>query len=356
MSDLYHLQARLRAMRGRLFARAGYDRLLASPDIPGIAAALRETPYGPYLGSSGGGISDAARIDEALRRNFQDALFRLHYMSSGECREGIRLLLETWEIQTVKTVLRGKASGRTAEEILSSAVPTGLHGEAALQELCRMPNVQAVVDLLATWRDPWSRPLSRAMKEYRSPRDLFVLETALDRFRAVEASARLRKVPRRPRREEEDALSLFLALVVDGANAATAIKVVEEGISPGDAGRYFLPGGRIYARRDFDRILSSKSVPDALERAAKFRFAKALRDIPAPPAGVPVLAAVERRLERALIRAMRAQVRQDPLGWGMAAGYLLDKACEIRNVRMIVRGRQAGLTDPDLKELLILPE
>lgn len=342
-------------MRGRLLSRAGYEKLLASPGVPGILVSLRETAYAPFLGSKGNGISDASRIDEALRRNFQETLSRVFSMSAGECREGVRLLLEIWEVQAIKTVLRGKASGRSAEEILAATVPTGLHGEAALAEMCRMPNVQAVVDLLATWRDPWSRPLSRAVKEYREPRDLFVLETALDRYRAGQAASRLREIPR-PRREEEDALSLFLALAVDVANIATAVKAVEERISPADAGRYFLPGGRTCKRRDFDGILSSNSVPDALERAARSLFAKTLRDIPAAPPGIPVLAAVERRLERALIRAMRWQMRRDPLGWGQPAGYLLDKACEIRNVRMIVRGRQAGLPDQDIKDLLILPE
>jgi vacuolar-type H+-ATPase subunit C/Vma6 len=38
----------------------------------------------------------------------------------------------------------------------------------------------------------------------------------------------------------------------------------------------------------------------------------------------------------------------------MLASFLLNKTREIQNLRMIFRGRMAGLPDPDLMELLIL--
>jgi len=355
MSDLYYLNARLRAMWGLLLARADYEKLLSSPDLHGIAIALRDTPYGRFLDAVRGAAPDAARMEEALRRNFQETLSRLLSMSSGDCRETVRLLLGNWELQAIKTILRGKAAGLPPEEILASLVPTGLHGEAALQELCKQPNLRAVVDLLVTWRDPWGGPLSQAMKGYRDPRDLFLVETALDRFRAGQAESRLRAI-RRPRRgdDQEDALLLFLSLSVDRANLMTALKAVEEQIPLADRRVYFLPGGRIYALRDFDRILSSRSVTEALGLSARSFFAGALKALPASFAGIPILTAVERQLDRALLRAMRALMRSDPLGWGTLAGFLLNKTREIQNLRMIFHGRLVGLPDPDLMELLIL--
>jgi vacuolar-type H+-ATPase subunit C/Vma6 len=193
------------------------------------------------------------------------------------------------------------------------------------------------------------------MKEYREQKDLFVLEAALDRFRAGQAASLLREI-RRPHRgdEREDALSLFLALSVDRANLMTALKAVEEKIPLADRRAFFLPGGRIYAARDFDRILSSRSIADALVFSARSSFSRALGTIPASFAGIPLLTAVERQLDRVLLRAMRARMRSDPLGWGMLASFLLNKTREIQNLRMIFRGRMAGLPDPDLMELLIL--
>jgi len=117
MSDLYNLNARIRAPWGRLLTRSDYEKLLASPGLPEIAASLRETPYGFFIESVGRGISDAGRMEEALRRNFQETLSRLLSVSGGDCREAVRLLLGSWEVQAVKTVLRGKAAGIPPEEI-----------------------------------------------------------------------------------------------------------------------------------------------------------------------------------------------------------------------------------------------
>lgn len=342
-------------MRGRLLAGADYERLLASPGPTEIAAALRETPYGPFLDSFGGKATEAGRVEEALRRNFQKTISGLLTISAGDCREGARLLLEIQEVEAIKTILRGKAARLPAAEILDATVPTGLHGEAALQELCRQPNVRAVADLLTTWRDVWGTPLSRAMKEYREPRDLFVLEAALDRFRAGRAEDRLREIPRPGRGEEsEDALSLFLSLSVDRANLATALKAIEDRIPPGECRRYFLPGGRIYGEKDFEEIRSSKSLPEALGRAARSRLARALKNLLPLSSALPALAVVEVQLDRALLGAVKSSIRRDPLGWGPLAGFLLEKTVEIRNVRMIFRGKRAGIPDADLRNLLIL--
>lgn len=355
MSDLSYLNARVRAMRGRLLARADYERLLASPGPTEIAAALRETSYGPFLDSFDGKASWAERAEEALRRNFEKTASGLLAMSAGDCREGMQLLLEIPEVAAIKTILRGKAARLPASEILGAIVPTGLHGEAALQELCRQPNVRAVADLLTTWRDPWGVPLSRAMSEYREPKDLFVLESALDRFRADRAAKRLRAMPRPHRgNESEDALCLFLSLSVDRVNLATALKAVDERIPPEECRRHFLPGGRACREKEFEEILSSKSLPEAIGRAATSPFARALGSLPPASVEIPVLAAVERQLDGALLGAMKLPIRRDPLGWGPPSGYLLEKTLEIRNVRMIVRGKRAGIPDSELKELLVL--
>jgi vacuolar-type H+-ATPase subunit C/Vma6 len=88
--------------------------------------------------------------------------------------------------------------------------------------------------------------------------------------------------------------------------------------------------------------------------AAMSTFARALKAVPSPLAGIPLLVAVEEQLDRVLLRAMRARMRYDPLGWGPLAAYLLNKTREIRNLRMIFRGRLVGLPDLDLREHLVL--
>jgi len=355
MSDLYYLAARLRAMRAQFLSRRDYERILALPDLPSIAADLRESPYGHHIDSTGGEVPEAARIEEALRRNVSQTLARLLAFSSGDCAEAARLVLGRWEVQTVKTVLRGLVSGASPAEILSSLVPTGLHDEAALEEMCRQSDPRALAELMATWREPWGRPLLRALREYREPRDLAVLESALDRCWVEHAAERLREIRPSPAGSDgEDALSLFVSLSVDTTNLMTVLKEVEDRIVPANRRRFLLPGGKIFDGGALDRIRESPTLAEALQEAGRSLFRRHLAALPAPVPGVPFLAVVERRLDSVLLRASRGIARVDPFGWGPLVSFLLDKLREVRNLRMIVRARLVDLPEAELVHLLIL--
>ncbi len=355
MSDLFYLATRLRAMRAHLLSRREVETILALPDLSSIAAALRETPYGNQIEATGGEVPEAARIEEALRRNVSQTLARLLVLSSGDCAEAVRLVLGRWEVQAVKTVLRGIVSGASPAEILSSLVPTGLHDEAALEEMCRQADPRALAELMITWREPLGRPLLRALPSFREPRDLAILESALDRCWFEQASKRLREIrPSSQGEDGEDALSLFVSLSVDTTNLMTVLKEVEDRIVPVNRDRHLLPGGRIFDENALDRIRASPTLAEAIQEAGMSLFRQPLAALPAPAEGIPFLAVVERQLDRVLLRASRGLARVDPLGWGTLVSFLLDKLREVRNLRMIVRARLVDLPEAELGHLLIL--
>jgi vacuolar-type H+-ATPase subunit C/Vma6 len=355
MSDLFYLNTRLHAMRAQLLSRREYETILALPDLSSIAAALRESPYGQFIESTGGEVPEAARIEEALRRNVSRTLSRLLAISSGDCAEGVRIVLGRWEVQAVKTVLRGIVSGASPAEILSSLVPTGLHDEAALEEMCRQADPRALAELMVTWREPLGRPLLRALPSFREPRDLAILESAMDRCWFEQAAKRLQEIqPSSPWADGEDALPLFVSLSVDTTNLMTVLKEVVDRIVPGNPDRHLLPGGRIFDTNALDRIRASPTLAEALQEAGRSLFLRPLATLPAPAKEIPFLAVVERQLDRVLLRASRGLARVDPLGWGPLVSFLLDKLREVRNLRMIVRARLVDLPEAELGHLLIL--
>ena len=352
MSELDYLNARLRAMRGFLLSRQDYEQILALPDLPALMAYLLDGPYGRSIESVGEATSDVARVEEGLRRNFSETLAKLFAISTGEPQEGVRLLLGYWDIYNLRTILRGKNGRLPAEEILPSLIPTGFLDEAALEELCRQPDLYAVVNLLVTWRSPYGRPLILALKDYHEPKDLLFLELVLDRFYFEQAFGKLEQA--RFTHSDRDALQMILSLLVDRTNLMTALKVVEEQITLVDKERYFLSGGRVYTEQDFDRLMAARTLQEALEGARRSLFEPALRDLEQPPGGISLLSMVERQLDRVLLRKIRALMRTDPVGMAAVVSYLLDKIREIANLRMILRGRLVNLPEPELLRFLIL--
>lgn len=361
MGDLVYHHARLRALHGRRFDRAAYERLLALPDLPAIVTFLRDSRYGGAIARAAPAFpgspvaqegADLERVEEALRRHLSETLRGLIRLSAAEPWPPVERLLGYWEIQNLKTIVRGRVAGLPSEEILSALTPTGLHDEAALAELSRQPSLQALADLLVTWRDPYAVWLSDALKGYREPGDLFLVEIALDRsyFAAV-------LPPRRPSRisgGEEDPLTLFFSLLVEKTNWMTALKGVEGGIGPDELARYFIPGGGD-SQSDLLQIAASRTLNEAVDRIRK-SFDLSERLFEEGGETIPLLSRIERAADRRLLRAMRRSMRTDPLGAGCVLTVLLDQIREMTNLRMILRGRAMSIPEEAWRPLLILEE
>lgn len=355
MGDLHFLNARLSALRPRRLAPGAIRRLLETADPAAAAALLADTPYGRHIDLARSGGADPAPLEEALRRTLSEDFRHLLRIAAGECGEAVRIVLGLWEARVLKTVLRGKSARLATNEILGAVLPTGLHDEAALREMCRQPDLRGVVDLLATWGDPWARPLMSALGEYREPKDLFLLETALDRFAFADAARRAPEASRAAEADgDDDALPAFLSLTADRINLLTALTAAGESLPPADAARYFLPGGRLLAREEFDRVFAAASPADAWTLATATGMRRALSGTAAPMGAAPPPAAVERALDRFVLAAVRARARTDPLGLAPLVGYVLDRTREAANIRTIVRGRWAGLPQDEIEGLLIL--
>lgn len=352
MTDRYFLSSRLRALRGRFLSREDYETILNLPDLPSFLARLRDGPYGAAVEAAGEADSDIVRVEEGLRRNLSDTLIRLSAVSTGAAHDAVEITAGFFDLDNLKTILRGKSAGLGGEEILPALLPAGWWDEPALEELCRQPDLRGVTDLLASWRDPRARVLRRAVRDYRDPRDLFVLESALDRDFFREALGKLGRA--HFREADREALREFIALRADRNNLMTVLQALEEGLHPVDGSRYFLEGGRLFSRKDFSDLLAAGRAEGVLARAARSVFREPLKGRTGPEGEGPELSSVERALDRFILRAMRRRMRVDPLGMAAVVVTVLDKILETANLRMILRGLLAGLSDSDLREHLIL--
>lgn len=356
MGDLVYHHARLRALHGKRFNRTAYERLLTLPDLPAIVAFLRDRRYGRVLATVEREGADLEGMEEALRRHLSETLQGLVHLSDAEPWPPVERLLGYWEIQNIKTIVRGRVAGISSEEILSALMPTGLHDEAALSELSRQSTPRALADLLITWRDPYAGAISNALKGYREPGDLFLVEIALDRsyFGKVLPTARTFRISGRMSEREGDPLSLFFSLLVDKTNWMTALKGVEGGIAPDALARYFIPGGG-FSRSDFLQIAASRTLDEGVERFRK-SFDKWDKHLEEGAGPIPLLSRIERVLDRRLLRMMRRSMRTDPLGAGCVLTILLDQIREVMNLRMILRGRAMSVPEEAWRPLLILEE
>ncbi len=151
-----YVNARLRAMRTRLFDRFAYEQMLAAPDVQALIGRLDQTPYHDAVEQSLVTRSGLSALLAALQLDHSATLRRIAGFCGGEVAAALRILLAPYTRHTLITLTRGVKSRADPAHILAFTLAIPPFSEGALNELARRPTVRALVDLLAQWKLPTS--------------------------------------------------------------------------------------------------------------------------------------------------------------------------------------------------------
>ena len=237
--DWGYINARMRGMKSRLLDHRTLDNLILQPDLDSLIGELEKTPYRDDIIEARGRYTGISCIEYALRKNFVRTFRKiLAFAGKEEAEQFIRIFLHRWDVQNIKTILRGKNIHVTNEEILDCLVPVGELDEVTLTELVRQQDPKAVIDLLGTWRIPWAKPLTTAFPEFARSGDLGILECALDRYYYGEA-LRAVKAPD----ANHTMIRNILSIEIDVVNIKTVLRMIRDHVDPEEAKKFLLAGG-----------------------------------------------------------------------------------------------------------------
>jgi V/A-type H+/Na+-transporting ATPase subunit C len=343
MASCDYANARIRGMKSRLLGPKGINELLAQPSLQARLEYLKKTDYGEGLASHLLREPDPLRgAERGLRVRLADDLRQIDSFFRGEpVRPLFRAVLAFEDGWNIKTVLRGITRGEPPDRTFLLLAPTPELGDPELEEMVRQKDVRGVVDLLATWGSRYAGPLADAFARYRTHRDLFVLEVALDQFlfaQALEAA--------RVGGEDGRILSGFLRSQIDLTNAGTLLKRADGG--PCDD--LFVPGGRAISFKIFHRLAGLKA-RDLLEALAQTRHL-AIDPRLATMGERPDPFAIDRMLQQALREAMHREARIHPLSLAVALSFVLERRAEAQRIRLVLRGAEFGVPGEDLLALV----
>jgi V/A-type H+-transporting ATPase subunit C len=345
--DYDYLNARTRSMKGRLLPPQALEGLIQKPDFEGVMAELEKTPYRAELERASVQYRGIRALEEALRREMANTFSRILSLAKGDDAEKyVGLLLARWDVQNIKTILRGKAMHIPPTEILECLVPAGDLDEAALAELLKQADVRAVIDLLATWRVRYARPLTASIREFLENRDPSVLEYALDRFSFESALEALQGEA-----EDDRILREMVIAEIEVINVKTALRLIRDGIPAEEARGVFIDGGRSPDTGLLLAIAGAGTIEAALKmlEGTPFHFLSRVPET-AAKAGI---SAYEKELDRYLLRKGISHFLKDPLSIAVAIGFFWAKHAEVTNLRTIARCKSAGIPDKEVREEIL---
>lgn len=341
MPDIDYISARVRAMKGRLLPQSGFEELLGVEDLSGVTEFLLRSPYAEELSSALSRLAGLEAIEEALSENLSKTLHRLITIVVGELRPPIRTFLERWDVYNIKTILRVLHWGLPGEEARGVFVPAGELDPPTLQQLLQQSDISSLINLLATWNLPYARPLSRAVGQYQSSKELWVLEYALDRDYYERAFRVLGQGD-----GELILIRKMIALQIDVTNAVLALRMSASGTSTTELASLLLPHGTVESSI-LETVSQAQSLQEALGALAGTWLAVQDRV-------VERVSDLERHFEETLIKKGAVLSSKEPSSLAPVLGFVWRKYNEFLNLRIIASGKALGTPEEEIRRELIL--
>ena len=335
-------------MKSRLLDRTVFETLIHKPDIESIIIELGTTAYKEEIEKASIQYSGIMCIEVALRRDLTNTYRKIfNFMKGDESEEYIKILLGRWDVQNIKTILRGKNIHIPSAEILECLIPAGELDDTTMIELVKQPDVKAVIDLLATWGISYAKPLTRNFKEYSEKRDLAILEYAIDRFYYNNALMAVKG------EDYDDCLVREMIMAeIDVTNIKNVFRMIRDKIDVEEAKSYLIDEGISLDTEKLLTMVRTGTFAGAIKLLETTPYAF-LSKVPAEVLKGGKISVLEKDLEIYLVKLGKSRFLGDPLSIAIPIGYIWAKYNEITNIRIIARCKTADIPEKELRGELV---
>ncbi|HIP17573.1 MAG TPA: V-type ATP synthase subunit C [Methanothermococcus okinawensis] len=338
-----YVNARVRSMESRLLDSQKLDKLIESGDIVEVIDILEDTDYGAYITTS----NDALLIEKSLDMYLAHVYKVLSDISPGKSKKILKLFEKKYDVQNIKTILRAKHVGMDAESIFGLLIPLGTIPENKLRELCEVKTVDEIMNGLEGTK--YSKILSEELATYEQTGRLMSLELALDKYilESLWQSANMEGT-------NEDIFREFIGTMVDVENLKIILRSKVDGISSDNVLKYVLKAGYELPQWKLKELAESESIEGVISSLEGTKYGTLISEHLEDYERVKSVYVFERALNAYIVKVGKNLSLRQPFGIGPIIGLLTSKEQEIRNLKMIIKGKIEGLPSNEIRELITI--
>ncbi|QHS16855.1 V-type ATP synthase subunit C [Halopenitus persicus] len=341
-SNPEYVVARVRARRGKLYSDEEYRKLTRMGPAE-IARFMEESTYEAEINALGSRHGGVDLIEYALNRNLAKQFEGILDWSEGRLYDLIARYLRKFDARNVKTVIRGIYVDASTEEIEVDLIRAGEFDDRRIRRLLEAESIEGVIEVLDD--TIYGPALEEAYPAYEESGILVPLENAVDRTFYDHLLSELGRDE--PTRQYES----FLTAEIDFRNARNALRLARSGADI-DPAEYFIEGGDLFTRDTLARL--ARNLDELVEYIAESQYADdlgpALRELEEADS----LIAFEHATDAALLAYGDQLGTIHPVSVTPVISYILAKEREVQNIRAIARGKEAGLSDAEIEEELVI--
>mgnify|MGYP001577195929 CR=1 FL=1 len=331
-------------MRSLLFKKEDYHKMLKM-SFNEIAKFLQESHYRKEINELAAEHSGADLLELALNRNLAESFKKLMRISSYELGLLIKEYAKRKDIEDIKTIIRGKFTNTSEKAIANSITAAGTLSYDFLLSLLKKESVE---DILKANKLVDFAMFKDALRDFNEKRNLVSIENVLDKYyytHLIQFSGILPK--------EGDLFRNFLLKEVEILNILTLLRLKKAKFGKDIIKEFIiLTGGKL---KD-TKIMNLASVDD-IDELSKALSKTEYKDIIVKGIkefkknGSFIL--LETELYKYLLKQFILLLHQHPLSIDVILGYMFAKDIEVRNLNIIVKGRQLGLSEGFIENQLI---
>ena len=331
-------------MRSILFKGEDYQKMIKM-NFSEIAELLQESQYRKQINELAMQYSGSDLIDIALNRNLAASFKKLMQISSPELRVLVREYAKRSDIEDIKTIIRGKFTNAAEKDILRSITGAGTLDYGFLVSLMQSSSIEEV---LKNNRIVDFSFFKDALNELGAKNSIAYIENVFDRqyyTQLIQFSAALPK--------QGELFRDFLFKEAEMLNLLTLLRLRKAKFPKDMIKNFLIPmrgspkGSRILSLLNLEEI---DQILRALENTEyKNIVVKGMENFQKSNS----LIALETGIYKHLLGQSALFMHQHPLSIDVILGYMFAKEIEVRNLRIIVKGKQLGLGEQFIEEQLV---
>ncbi|MBI2597622.1 MAG: V-type ATPase subunit [Candidatus Diapherotrites archaeon] len=334
--------ARTKALRGTLLSKKEIDSLAEAKNIQEIIGALQRTAYSEDLISEAVAFSRADLVEIAASRNFSRTLKKLIKISPKGTAEKIKKIFERYDVQNIKNLLLGIHLNEPKEKIRLLLVQSPLFSYSQLNALAEQKSVKELVEKLKGTE--YFSPLDRALLKYSKSGDILDMTVQLENQYYKKFAAKSGVVFGIGK-----TIQSILRAEIDAKNIMAILRAKNAGFPSEKALAFLVEGGKI-SKEEIKEMSDAKSVQDAVLAQKVFDLKKPLEDYKNDPS----LSHFENSIETKIVKAGLKEFQRSVLSISAIVGFLFLKEEETKNIRKIIRLKEAGFLPEAIKEFLVI--
>ncbi|OPX60792.1 MAG: V-type ATP synthase subunit C [Methanobacterium sp. PtaB.Bin024] len=332
--------ARVRGRAGKIFTEKQFSEIIEAGNIDEVKNYLRGFPdYAKYI--------DQYSLEKALDTQLAENYDLIARITPANSRDAFKFLLKKWDIQNLKSIVIAKKVGLNAEETLELVVPFGELTDK-LDALVDANDINEVLSALEGTE--YTSIIEDAIPIYEETGMLLPLEASLDKY----LLENLLRTVTTPEDDNTALLKSYVGSMVDATNLKIILRAKVDGLKFEDIDPYMISDGYQIREWKLKDLMEAEDVAGVVSGLEGTEYAPVLVEAMTQYTETGSIGAFEIALDNHVSETAKRISLKNQFGIGPMIGFLSKKEKEIKNLKIIVRGkREEGFTPAMIKEMLV---